>query len=110
MKTKWIVVAAVTAATLTSGCMAFREISGQGGGSSSRDSSDSMASDDEAFVEPDDRTSIDEAVSRSADATDRSADATSRAAAAADRAAAVAARASMEAERTETGFQRGLRK
>lgn len=99
MKTKWILVAAVTAAALTNGCMAFKEISGNSRESSS---SDWSGSEDGTLAETD-RTGIDEAVSRSADAT-------SRAAAAADRAAAVAARASTTAERTETGFQKGLRK
>lgn len=104
MTRKWIVVAAVTAATMANGCMAFQEISG-----SSRGSSSSRDSDSESYAESD-RPSYDEPVSRSADAADRSADATTRAAAAADRAAAVAARASRTAEQTETGFQKGLRK
>lgn len=103
METKWIVVAAVTAATLTNGCMAFQEISGNGrGSSSSSNRSFPGGSDDEAFAESD-RTRVDESTSRAADAT-------TRAAAAADRAAAVAARASMEAEKTESGFHKSLHK
>ncbi|MFN2374915.1 MAG: hypothetical protein ABR538_00125 [Candidatus Binatia bacterium] len=109
MKTKWILAAAATVATLTNGCMAFQEIAGSGGESNSYSSSDNIESDDRTFAESA-PTSDDEVTSQASDATDRAADATSRAAAAADRAAAVAARASMNAETTEQGFQKSLRK
>ena len=94
---KWIVVAAVTAATLTNGCMAFKEMSGD----SHRSSSTRVASDDEALPESD-RMSNDDAPSRS--------DAASRSEAAAAHAEAVAARASMKAQKTETGFHKSLNK
>lgn len=90
MNTKRIVLAAVTAAMLTNGCMAFQEVFGH-----SRGSSGSSVGGDEALAE-NDLTSIDEAARRSE--------------AAASRAAAIADRASMEAEETESGFHEGLRK
>lgn len=109
MKTKWILVAAVTAAMLTNGCMAFKELSGGSRGSSSDASLSSIESDDAVLAESD-RSSSDEPASRAAAASSRMADASSRAAAAADRAAAVAERASMSAEKTETGFHKSLHK
>lgn len=103
MGTKWIVVAAVTAAMLTNGCMAFQELSGHSRSSRSVSSSrDYSGGDDGALPESDD--------ARTDEATRRAADATDRAAAAADRAAAVAARASTKAEKTESGFHKSLHK
>lgn len=90
MKTKWIVLAVVTAATLTSGCMAFKEIFGH-----SRTSSSSSSGDDGVLAESE-LTTVDDAASRSE--------------AAANRAAAIADRASVEAERTESGFHKSLHK
>lgn len=107
MNTKWIVVAVVTAATLTNGCMAFKEISGNSRGSSS------SGGDDAALAESD-RTFVDEAAGHSDVASHPDvaspSDAAGRSEAAAARAEAVAARASMQAEKTESGFRKGLRK
>lgn len=108
MNARWIVVAAATAATLTNGCMAFREMSGQGRESSGACCGSSV-SDDSAIADTR-QTSDDEAAGRSTVAAGDAADASDRAAAAADRAAAVAARASAEATKTETGFQKSMRK
>ena len=97
MKLNWIVLTAVVAATLTNGCMAFKEVFGSSRQTSSSSVDDVPTWDNESVGR------VDESANRIDEAADRSA-------AAADRADAIAARASIEADKTETRFHKSLHK